>query len=90
MVLQAAYCDPNLHNLIDANELHQLIKKTIGFLEFFAYPSSALWIDLKILRHMALKTGLLMRDTADRADGGNADDVPAARPLGRSRRRRRG
>jgi hypothetical protein len=59
LTLQAAYMDPILRPLIDERELAELTSMTLDFLHLVAQPSSALWIDYKILKHTAQYTKLI-------------------------------
>jgi hypothetical protein len=50
LVLLAIHQDPLLKQYVNTDELTELLKRTIKFLEDVAQPSSALAIDVEILK----------------------------------------
>lgn len=66
MTLTACYLDPVLQvqvlDIVTKDRLKEIVKKTIGFLNFIATRTSALATDAAILRHMAVKAGLYPED----------------------------
>lgn len=63
ITLQAVWINPILkpilESLITAEELSILLQKTLAFLALVATPSSALYIDWKILDYTGRRNGLL-------------------------------
>lgn len=63
VTLQAAFVNPILKTLLERiiskEELVELTRNTMAFLQLLATPSSALHSDWKILRAMSLRSGLL-------------------------------
>jgi len=51
-VLSAVFRDPTLRGFVDADILRDLFSWTIAFLKNIANPTSALYIDLRILEDL--------------------------------------
>ena len=74
--------DPILRPIIDREELIYLSQKTMAFLQLIAHPSSALYIDYKILKHTGLVTGLVPPEgpnTSSSFSSNATGDVPMGR-----------
>lgn len=77
LTLQAASIDPFLGPFIDQHTLRDLYDKTMGFLKLVAQPSSALYIDRKILEHVAKEINLISKNTpAGSSFSSTSGDVP--------------
>jgi hypothetical protein len=77
LTLQAASVDPILGPLVDKQVLADLYNKTMAFLRLVAQPSSALYIDLKILEHVAKEIGLVPKQGQAASSFSSASgDVP--------------
>jgi hypothetical protein len=59
LVLLAAYRDPILNGFIEGKTLRDLLEKTISFLKLYAQPSSALYMDHRILEHVGALVKLI-------------------------------
>jgi hypothetical protein len=59
LVLLAVHRVPLLKQYLNTEELTRLLKRTIKFLEDVAQPSSALAIDVKVLKSAGREAGLL-------------------------------
>ena len=59
LVLLAIHQDPLLKQYVNTDELTELLKRTIKFLEDVAQPSSALAIDVEILKSAGREASLL-------------------------------
>ena len=79
ITLLAASIDPILHPLMDMDkqELRELYDKTMGFLKLVAHASSALYIDCRILEHVAKEVGLIPKQgPASSSFSSTSGDVP--------------
>jgi hypothetical protein len=80
LTLLAASVDPFLRSFIDQRELRDLYDKTMGFLKLVAQPSSALYIDRKILEHVEKEINLIAKYTpAGSSFSSTRGDVPMTR-----------
>jgi hypothetical protein len=59
LTLMAAYKDPILKSLIEKGRLVKLLHKTLAFLKLVGQPSSALFIDYRILEYCGRVAGLI-------------------------------
>ena len=77
ITLLAAYNDPILRPIMDMTkqELRELYEKTMGFLRLVAQPSSALYIDYKILEYVAKEVDLIPKQ-ASSSFSSTSGDVP--------------
>ncbi|KAL5324528.1 hypothetical protein ACEPPN_009074 [Leptodophora sp. 'Broadleaf-Isolate-01'] len=86
VTLQAAYVNPILQQIvlkfITVEELRDMTDKTLAFLSLIGSPTSALASDYKILKSMALKTGLTghmpppVPNTGSSFSSSNTGDIP--------------
>ncbi|KAI8629930.1 hypothetical protein F5Y19DRAFT_63937 [Xylariaceae sp. FL1651] len=68
LTLSACYKDEVLGQFINADTLSNLFSRTISFFETVAQPSSALTIDMNILKGLAKELGFRQDETEIRAD----------------------
>ncbi|TVY47926.1 hypothetical protein LOCC1_G001631 [Lachnellula occidentalis] len=59
LTLLAVYKDPILRKFINKDTLRELLEKTISFLKLYAQPSSALYIDFRILEETGASLKLI-------------------------------
>ncbi|KAG0645032.1 Quinic acid utilization activator [Hyphodiscus hymeniophilus] len=73
ITLLAASIDPILGPLMPKQELRDLYEKTMGFLKLVAQPSSALYIDIKILEHVAKEIDLIPKQASSSFSSASGD-----------------
>ncbi|KAL2073772.1 hypothetical protein VTL71DRAFT_11098 [Oculimacula yallundae] len=87
VTLQAAYMNPVLKQIvlkfITVDQLKDLTDTTLSFLELLATPTSSLASDYRILRRMALRTGLIGQagngpNSGSSFSSSNTGDIPTS------------